>query len=139
VLETLIRELISTAANPLHYRINSFTDLIKSFKDDHNLLTDKFREYDKRLHQCVEYCREKCEDNSLIKKADLDKIKVEVDDRILGQVTQLTKMKKAVESLDDAQAQSTLVMDMMKSDNYKSLEAITIKLKDHLAKEMISV
>ena len=139
MLETLIRELVSTAANPLYYKINSFTDLIKSFKDDHNLFTDKFREYDKRLHQCVEYCREKCDDNSLIKKADLEKIKVEVDDRILGQVTQLTKMKKAVESLDDAQAQSTLVMDMMKSDNYKSLEAITIKLKDHLAKEMVSV
>jgi predicted negative regulator of RcsB-dependent stress response len=139
VLETLIRELVSTAANPLYYKINSFTDLIKSYKDDHNLLTDKFREYDKRLHQCVEYCREKCEDNSLIKKADLEKIKVEVDDRILGQMTQLTKMKKAVESLDDAQAQSTLVIDTMKSDNYKSLEAITIKLKDHLAKEMVSV
>ena len=84
MLETLIRELVSTAANPLYYKINSFTDLIKSYKDDHNLLTDKFREYDKRLHQCVEYCREKCEDNSLIKKADLEKIKVEVDDRILG-------------------------------------------------------
>ena len=139
MLETLIRELVSTAANPLYYKINSFTDLIKSYKDDHNLLTDKFREYDKRLHQCVEYCREKCEDNSLIKKADLEKIKVEVDDRILGQMTQLTKMKKAVESLDDAQAQSTLVIDTMKSDNYKSLEAITIKLKDHLAKEMVSV
>jgi hypothetical protein len=54
-------------------------------------------------------------------------------------MTQLTKMKKAVESLDDAQAQSTLVIDTMKSDNYKSLEAITIKLKDHLAKEMVSV
>lgn len=50
MLETLIRELVSTAANPVYYKMIKFEDVVRHIKDDFTLVADKFREFDKRLH-----------------------------------------------------------------------------------------
>lgn len=139
MLETLIRELVSTAANPIYYKMNAFNETVRSVKDDFSLFADKFREYDKRLHQCVEYCREKCDDNSVLKKEDLERLKIDVEDKVIHLTTQLTKLRRKCESLDDQQTQNDLVVDTVKADSFRALENTAIRLKDYIAKEMLSV
>lgn len=62
MLEQLIRELVASCSNPVHYKINQIETAQKCLAQDHSVYAHKMSEYDKRLHQVVEYVREKCDD-----------------------------------------------------------------------------
>ena len=55
---------------------------MKEIQKDHDKFLHKNTEYDKRLHQVVEYTREKCDDPQLLKQADLEPVVNEIDHNI---------------------------------------------------------
>lgn len=75
----------------------------------------------------------------MLKKEDLERLKIEVDDRILTLQTKVTKLTKKCESLDDKQTQNDMFVDCVKAESFNALEKTTIKLKDYIAKEVTAV
>lgn len=101
VLETLIRELVSTSATPIYYKQQQLDNSLKNIREDHTVYADKYYEFDKRLHTVVEYVREKCDDKNVLKQEDLYKLQIEVDDRVIKMETQMGKMKTLLDSLQE--------------------------------------
>lgn len=108
-------------------------------KDDHTLFGDKYVEYDKRLHQVVEYVREKCDDKTVLKQEDLYKLSVDLDDKIVSIQAQVNKIKKQTEELNDCVANNDLVIDEVRSDQFRKIELNNARVKDYVAKEMQAV
>ena len=49
---------------------------------DHDVFAQKMKEYDKRLHQVVEYVREKCDERHGPSLLDFQKVKLEIEDQL---------------------------------------------------------
>jgi hypothetical protein len=67
---------------------------------DHTELVQRCSELDKRMHQTIEYCREKCDDKRIVKLEDLKKIETDTDNKCKEIEQAVYKMKKIVSSLD---------------------------------------
>ena len=49
---------------------------------DHDVFAQKMKENDKRLHQVVEYVREKCDERHGPSLLDFQKVKLEIEDQL---------------------------------------------------------
>ena len=59
---------------PVNYRMAQLENTFANFIDDHNIEIENMSDFDKRLHQCIEFVKEMREDQQVVKQSDLERI-----------------------------------------------------------------
>lgn len=112
---------------------------LKDMKQDHNVISQRLTDYDKRAHQLQEYVRSSCDKSVILTKEDIETIMIGVDEKMYTLTNKVDNFADKLIQVDSRVIRNEeACLDTAKPILCK-VELAVMQMKDHLQTEMTSI